>query len=96
MVTFLIVSGQYQSGAKAVSRSRPTVVEPEKLLDAALYVNLRDTLNAKSPLRGHSLLLDMYGMDGFKGTVSAAGPAGAGAGVVSACAQRTFPGLTSR
>ena len=69
MVTFLIVSGQYRSGARAVARSRPSVIDPQELLDGAFYSQIRDTLDAKSVLRGHSLLLDMYGLDGLKGTV---------------------------
>ncbi|MBP86559.1 MAG: hypothetical protein CMJ64_07580 [Planctomycetaceae bacterium] len=90
MVTFLIVSGQYRAGARAIARSRTTVIDPQELLDGAYYTQIRDTRDPKSVLRGHSLLLDIYGLDGLRGTVSAVGNAGAGAGLPDATGGQFF------
>ena len=43
--------------------------EPGKLLEGALYELLRGTKNTQSALRGHDLLSDLYGNDGFVGRV---------------------------
>ncbi|MEE2640780.1 MAG: hypothetical protein VX768_09150 [Planctomycetota bacterium] len=68
--TFLVVSSQYFRGAKSYSKSEIFEREPQNDLDQALYIMLRDTRDTQSPLRGVSLLADMYGYNaGFKGEI---------------------------
>jgi hypothetical protein len=68
-VTFAIVAGQYKTAARASSR---IVRDPGvNLLDLGINTLVRDTGDIDSVLRGHSLLLDLYGLDGFSGTLSA-------------------------
>lgn len=65
--TFLLVSGQYQRAALSNARSQRFDSTIQPMLDGALYQVLRDTSDTRSVLRGHSLLLDMYGV-GFPDT----------------------------
>lgn len=70
--TFLVVSSQYLRSAKSYSEGEIFTVDPVNELDQAFYILLRDTTDVNCPIRGHSLLADIYGlMKGFRGTVSA-------------------------
>ena len=76
MVTFIIVSGQYRQSALSAARTSRVDASPTKLLDNATYALLRDSTDPKNVIRFHSLLLDMYGSDGFVGSVSSVGNVG--------------------
>ena len=67
--TFLISSGQYRSAARTVAQAKRTTFQPADLLERALMQLVRDTNNRSSVIRHHSLLRDLYGVDGFTGRV---------------------------
>lgn len=67
--TFLLTSGQYRTAAKIVEKSHRTTFQPADLLERALMQLVRDTNNATSSIRYHSLLRDLYGAEGFAGRV---------------------------
>lgn len=67
--TFLLTSGQYRTAAKIVEKSHRTTFQPADLLERALMQLVRDTNNATSSIRYHSLLRDLYGAEGFVGRV---------------------------
>jgi hypothetical protein len=71
-ITFVIVSGQYERSAGATARSELYGGEPSRDLDTAMYIALRDDLNALNPLRSHSLLYDIYGHEIHYGSVTTA------------------------
>ena len=71
-VTFVIVSGQYKRSASAFARTETYGDDWARQLDTAMYTSVRDTHDSASPLRGHSLLLDLYGHDTYAGRVTAA------------------------
>lgn len=73
MVTFVIVTGQYRQAAASNARVARFGTKPEKLMDDGVYTLLRDTDNPNNVLRFHSLLYDLYGDDGFSGSLAAAG-----------------------
>ncbi|MEX2167919.1 MAG: hypothetical protein WD851_01290 [Pirellulales bacterium] len=62
---FLMTSSQYRQNAKNAGRLNQFENQPADLLERALKQVLRDTQNASSVVRYHSLLRDMYGADGF-------------------------------
>ena len=70
MVTFIIVAGQYRQSALSAARVSRSDVSPAKLLDNANFALLRDSTDPKNSIRFHSLLFDMYGGDGFTGSIS--------------------------
>jgi hypothetical protein len=70
--TFLLTSGQYRTAAKIVEKSHRTTFQPADLLERALMQLVRDTNNSSSVIRYHSLLRDMYGVDGFMARVNVA------------------------
>lgn len=67
--TFLLTSGQYRTASKIVEKAHRTTFQPADLLERALMQLVRDTNNTSSVIRYHSLLRDMYGVDGFVGRV---------------------------
>ncbi|MEC9091282.1 MAG: hypothetical protein VX438_01155, partial [Planctomycetota bacterium] len=72
--TFLVVSSQYLRGAKSYSQGEVFSEDPVNELDQAFYVLLRDTTDPDNPVRGHSLLADIYGVTrGFGGTITGVG-----------------------
>ena len=71
-VTFLVVSAQYQRGARAQAQYRLTGEDPRKQLDAAFMQLLRGTRDQGSAILRHEILRDLYGNDGFRGMVTRA------------------------
>jgi hypothetical protein len=75
-ITYAIVASKYQQGADYVARVEqigdPLVTETDLVLGQLLH----DTLQRTS-LQGHSLLLDLYGIDSVEGMVSIVGNPGA-------------------
>ena len=71
-VTFVIVAASYRDGAAEVSKYRRVGDDPRKLLDASVYSLLRGSLDENSPFRGHELLRDIYGFEGFVGSINVA------------------------
>ncbi|MEO0530003.1 MAG: hypothetical protein AAF266_05415, partial [Planctomycetota bacterium] len=69
--TFLLTSGQYRTASKIVEQKNRTTFQPADLLERALMQLVRDTNNATSVARYHSLLRDLYGTDGFMARVYA-------------------------
>ena len=71
--TFMIVSNNFLKSARQKSKFRLKGDEGQVLVDRALYDIIRgpDLNNTMSPLRGHSLLGDMYGY-GFKARIGSA------------------------
>ncbi len=67
--TFLLTSGQYRTASKIVEKAHRTTFQPADLLERALMQLVRDTNNATSVIRHHSLLRDLYGTEGFVGRV---------------------------
>lgn len=65
--TFLITSGQYRTASKVQEKAVRTTFQPADVLERALMQLLRDTNNPSSVVRYHSLLRDLYGVDGFVG-----------------------------
>ncbi len=72
--TFLLTSGQYRTAAKIVEKAHRTTFQPADLLERALMQLVRDTNNVNSVVRYHSLLRDLYGVDGFTARVYRASP----------------------
>jgi hypothetical protein len=68
-VTFLTISSYYMRTAMSNALVNQSVDPHDHLLDSAMYMMLRDTNEVNCPIRGHSLLADMYGHDGFSGTI---------------------------
>jgi hypothetical protein len=69
-VAFVINASQQHTAAKAVARVGQTGVDPARQIDEAFYQLVRGTRNRHSCIRGHSLLGDLYGVDGIKGVLS--------------------------
>ena len=69
--TFMIVSNNFLKSARTKTKLRLKGDEGQVLVERALYDIIRgpDLTNTMSPLRGHSLLADMYGY-GFSGRVA--------------------------
>ena len=78
---FLVVSNQYRSASKVIETANRTTFQPDDLLERALMQLLRDTNNRHSALRYHSLLRDLYGVDGFMARTMAPYTVAAGAQV---------------
>ncbi len=68
--TFVIVSGSYRSAAEVSARLGAREPDPRQLTDDAAYALFTDTVDARSSLRSHGLLRDMYGDDGFTANVA--------------------------
>ena len=66
---FLMSSSQYRHAAQSSAKMDRVGNHPSDLLDRGLMQVLRDTNNPQSVVRYHSLLRDMYGVDGFEGVV---------------------------
>jgi hypothetical protein len=76
---FIITTKQSEKSAKAfrkAAENQTSEAARGNLLDDVLLQLIRDTDNPQSVLRSHSLLGDLYGNDGFRGTV-ATSPVGA-------------------
>ena len=71
-VTFILVASQSRRATRADSRHEQHGDDPQRVVDAVFGQIVRDTTNPRSSLQGHSLLADMYGNDGVKGTIAAA------------------------
>lgn len=71
-VTFAIVAGQYRRAAEAQSRQEWLGVPAEKQLDSAVYQVVRDSPLLGSAIRCHGLLTDLYGTEGFAGSITSA------------------------
>lgn len=70
-VTFLILSGQYLSGAKRMAKHEIVGDDPQKVTEMAFYQAITGARPAlRSSLRGHELLRDMYGVDGVSGQIA--------------------------
>lgn len=67
---FIVVSGNYQSAAAVSARLGARTTDPSQLTDDVLYTLMVDTNDTQSPMRGHALLRDLYGDDGFTATVA--------------------------
>ncbi|MEM7452961.1 MAG: hypothetical protein AAF456_01275 [Planctomycetota bacterium] len=78
---FVLVSNEYKKSARIRSLEDLTFEDGTELIEYALYEALvgPDLTNVDSPLRGHSLLGDMYGY-GFKAQLSVAPALTGGAG----------------
>ena len=70
ITTFVVVSADYRTAAVMSARGQAKKRTPRKLLDNTLFSLLVDTNDHQSPLRGHGLLRDMYGDDGFVARVA--------------------------
>lgn len=68
-VTYAIVASQYKMTARAAAKLEIVGDPPRKDLDMAAYLAVRDS-NVKSSLTGHSLLRDLYGLDGVRGRIT--------------------------
>ncbi len=66
---FLVTSNFYQKSSRDAAKLNRTGNSPSDLLERAMLQLLRDTNNPSSVLKGHSLLRDVYGTDGFIGRV---------------------------
>ena len=73
VVTYVMVAGGYQRAAFNNAQQELLGVDPEKDLGRALNQVMRDSRGSGSALRGHSLLRDFYGGDGFYGKLAQAG-----------------------
>ena len=69
-VTFVLIAGQYRRSSRSAARAEQYGDDPRKQLDEVFAQIVRDTNNTKSSLQSHSLLNDMYGNDGVRGTLS--------------------------
>lgn len=69
-VTYAIVASQFKMTARAAAKLEIVGDPPRKDLDMAAYLVVRDS-SVKSSITGHSLLRDLYGLDGVRGRVSA-------------------------
>jgi len=81
-VTFVLVAGQYRRTSRAAGRAEQSGDDPQRQVDEVFSQLVRDTNDPKSSLFRHSLLADIYGLDGVTGTIGAS-PAqvSSGAGV---------------
>lgn len=70
--TFLVVSSNYLRGAKSYAMSEMFERNPHNELEQVFYMLLRDTRDPNNPMRGHSILADIYGY--FKTTVASVRP----------------------
>ncbi|MFT5527862.1 MAG: hypothetical protein ACI9HK_005848, partial [Pirellulaceae bacterium] len=68
-VTYLTVASFYMRTAQSAALINQAVDPHDNLLDSAMYTLLRDSTDVNCPIRTHSLLADMYGFDGFSGTI---------------------------
>ncbi len=66
---FLMTSNQARVNAKNEAKGNRLNKDATKNLYSALLQVVRDTENPHSVLRGHSLLADLYGTDGFQGAI---------------------------
>ena len=73
-VTFVVVANQYTRSAIAAGKYEMTGDDPSQELDSALYSILRGSANPGDLTYRHSILSDLYGRDGFIGTVTAVAP----------------------
>ncbi len=71
-VTFVLVASQSRRMSRADSRAEQYGDDYRRQLDDVFAQVVRDTTNTNSVLRSHSLLNDIYGLDGARGTISAA------------------------
>lgn len=60
-LTFAIISGQYRRAAEAAARQNRYGDPPDRLLERGMLQLVRDTNDARSVLRTHSLLRDVFG-----------------------------------
>lgn len=67
-ITFVLVASQSRRISRADSRGEQYGDDYRKQLDEVFAQIVRDTTNPRSVLRTHSLLNDMYGLDGLKMT----------------------------
>ena len=75
-LTFTVLSGQFRRAAEASASKERYDDGGQQLLDRAMYQLVRDTPgNARSSLKGHSLLRDLLGNDGVAGVVQTWNPA---------------------
>ncbi|MEQ8849125.1 hypothetical protein [Botrimarina sp.] len=74
--TFLVTGNQYRTASSVVEKANRTTFQPADLLDRALMQLLRDTNNGTSVIRYHSLLRDLYGVDGFVARAGVSPPTG--------------------
>jgi hypothetical protein len=70
LVTFILVSGHHRKAAVASARGSRDGQSPERVMERVLLTLLRDTVDDENPMRFHSLLYDMYGLDGFVGELA--------------------------
>ncbi|MCA9259166.1 MAG: hypothetical protein KDA61_08200, partial [Planctomycetales bacterium] len=74
---FIVTTKQFDKAAVATSRGASAAgaaFNQDSLLDQVVYQVLRGTSNPHSVLRAHSLLEDMYGLDGFVSVIPPAIP----------------------
>jgi hypothetical protein len=71
-MTFMVVAGQYRRSSIPMLQEERTGDPPKQQLETAMYELLRDTSNANSMLRDHSLLMDKYGRTGIIATINTA------------------------
>lgn len=69
VVTFAIVAGQFRNAAFAYSKQELVGVDPPKDLEKGFHFLLRGGSHLGSAILYHELLRDMYGEDGFTGTL---------------------------
>ncbi|MAT68038.1 MAG: hypothetical protein CMJ58_00785 [Planctomycetaceae bacterium] len=75
---FVISARQEQAASKSIAKASQVAAArtaESSLLDEVLGQIVRDTKNTSSSLRSHSLLLDMYGNDGYTSVIDAQRPA---------------------
>ena len=76
-VSYLMVAGQFEKGARSQARRQQRGTDPRKLLDQAMYQILCDSkVSTRSSISGHSLLEDLYGNDSTTGEVATASATG--------------------
>ncbi|MEQ8788912.1 MAG: hypothetical protein RIC55_21550 [Pirellulaceae bacterium] len=68
-VTFVLITGVYEDTSRAHAKQGIRRDPPNKLMDRVLYDLVRDTNDTLSPMRGHGLLMDFYGVDARTGTL---------------------------
>lgn len=71
-ISYVMISGQANRGAEALSKVEQAADSPAQLLNQAAAQVIRGSTNPASVLYPHSLLEDMYGNDTASGTVAAA------------------------
>lgn len=72
-LTFVIIAGQAKRGALAASRAELFFDSPDALTHQAMLALLRGDRNTFDPIAVHSLLEDIYGHQGFRCQITAAG-----------------------